>query len=452
MALYTPFFEKATSTVGRGYGAKVVGDLAKSAYLGDQQALGELFRLDPNLGQQIKNQKLQEEQMNLSTAAQNQALRQNDQQWAMQNRQLIEQTMQKAASMPDFQSAQQLIASEIEALKQSGVQVPEQFSAQTFTPEVYQQIKQVYASKQAPIKVGAGESLVDPATMEPVYTNPAADKAPDQRSQKIASLAPQLAQTLGVPLEQAQVAAANVVDGIVRYDVTEQGRVLEINTSNGQVKELPISGSQAKQLTEAAQLTEPQGNDGFSLYGLSDEISGVGPSTKALAAKVTSMFGGSAFPETVTNRQIADGAMQGLVRALSINDQYPVREIERIRSDMAQISPSLTSGGSEIRAKMKGLNTLLSSNLETARRDASNPEMPTELRAGAARAANDIKNFLDILGYVDSDVLKTPQDVTRVPISSLEEFVRSSSDAQLSKLPDDVEEAIFQRLSRGRTQ
>lgn len=450
MALYTPFFERAADTVGSAYGQREIGKLAQSAYMGDEKALGELYRLDPNLGQQISTQKRQEEQAKLSTAATKQSMEQSSQQWAMQNKQLIDQTMQKAASMPDFQSAQQTIAREIESLKQSGVQIPQQFSAETFTPEVYQQIKQAYAQKQSPIKVGAGETLVNPDTMQPMYTAPSAEKAPDQRAQKIQSLAPQLAQTLGVDQAQAAEAAANIVDGIVRYDVTEQGRVLEINTSTGAVKELPISSSQAQEISSAA--SQSENDNSFSLYGLSEEISGVTPTAKAAAAKVSAMFGLEAFPETVTNRQIAEGAMQGLVRALSINDQYPVREIERIRNDMAKISPRLLSGGPEVRAQMKGLNTLLTSELETARRDSSNPEMPTEIRAGAARAANDIKNFLGVMGYVDKDVLKTPQDVANVPLSSLQEFVRSTEDAVLESLPDDVEDAIFQRMSRGRAE
>lgn len=284
--------------------------------------------------------------------------------------------------------------------------------------------------------------------------DPQSERAPDQRAQRIASLAPQLAQTLGVSPEQAQIEAANVVDGIIKYEVTQQGRVLKIDNSVGTVQELPISGGSAQQLAQigAEQEAAPPADDGFSLYGLSNEISGIGPTGKAAAAKVASMFGLEAFPETVTQRQIAEGAMQGLVKALSINDQYPVKEIERIREDMAKISPRLTSGGPEIRAQMKGLNTLLTSNLETARRDASNPEMPTEIRAGAARAANDLKNFIDMMGYVDADTLKSAEMVSSVPLSSLEQFVRVTPDSELTTLPDDVEEAIFQRLSRGRTQ
>jgi len=248
---------------------------------------------------------------------------------------------------------------------------------------------------------------------------------------------------------KAQIEAANVVDGIVNFEVTEQGRVLKINTSDGSVEELPISGAAISQ-PATQQSSAPV--EGVSLFGLSEDISGVAPSLKALGAKVSSMFGVEAFPETVTQRQIAEGAMQGLVRALSINDQYPVREIERIRNDMAKISPRLTSGGPEIRAQMKGLHTLLTGNLETARRDASNPEMPTEIRAGAARAANDLKNFIDVMGDVDVDTLKSPEMVGTLPISSLEQFVRVTSDAELSALPDDIEEAIFQRLSSGRAQ
>ena len=264
------------------------------------------------------------------------------------------------------------------------------------------------------------------------------------RLEKIANAERQLV-AAGLPQDVAKTEAQNVVDGLVRFDVTEQGRVLKINEITGQTIEMPIGGGQASPSGASEENTSE-----FSLFGSSNEISGPLPASKALAAKVSSMFGIEAFPETVTNRQIASGATQGLVRSLSINDQYPVREMERIRNDLAQIGPALFSGGPEVRAKMKGLHMLLTSVLNTARRDVANPELPTEMRGGAARAANDVNNFLGLMGYTDGELLKTVQDARNTPLSSLREFVRISDNQELLALDDDVEEEIFQRLSRGR--
>ncbi len=149
MALYTPFFERGAERVGQAYGEQKIGKLAQAAYMGDQQALGELYRFNPELGNQIRQQKMQEEQTKLATTAANQNIRQNDQQWAMQNRQILEQALQRAAMQPDFPSGQAVLAREIQSLRDSGVQVPESLSEKTFTPEMFTQIQQVYAQPEA---------------------------------------------------------------------------------------------------------------------------------------------------------------------------------------------------------------------------------------------------------------------------------------------------------------
>ena len=176
MSLYTPFLAQATEKVGNAYMQKQAGQLAERAYMGDQEALGALYRLDPNTATQIKNQRLQEEQAQLQRSATNlqmDATRQNmrqskqgadqaAQQFAMQNREALQGILTNAAKFETYEEAQPYIAREIESLKAAGVQVPADMSAQTFTPEVFAQIKQLHAPKGEGFTLAKGAERYGP--------------------------------------------------------------------------------------------------------------------------------------------------------------------------------------------------------------------------------------------------------------------------------------------------
>jgi len=169
MALYTPFFEKSMQNIGNAVGAQKVGKLAQSAYLGDEKALGSLMRYDPGLAQQIKTQRMQEDQVKLSTQATKQSMDQQAQQWAMQNKDMLDKVMQGAARFNTVEEARPFVAAEIERFKQAGVQIPPEFNADTLTPEQFGMIKQAYA-QQEPVKgVAVDNNLVNPITGEVIY-------------------------------------------------------------------------------------------------------------------------------------------------------------------------------------------------------------------------------------------------------------------------------------------
>lgn len=429
MALYTPFFQQATASIGNALLDNQAKELTRSAYMGDQEALGQLYRIDPQAAQRITVENSQRAQTDLARQKMAKDNEESQRQVILENQELIEDAQRAAANIQDLGQAQAFLAQKLTPI------FPD-YDPQSFTPEMFEQVKQAYGEEDY------NKPFLSDGSPNTAYQEYEAGKTNDPvRTQKIDEVSRQL-QEIGLPADQIQAEAANVVDGRIRYEVTEQGNVLKVNEVTGEATEVPISGGIPEE--------EGPNDQSFSLYGLSSEISGAEPSSKALASRISSMFNIEAFPETVTARQISEGATQGLVRALSINDQYPVREIERIRSDMAKIGPSLFSGGPEIRAQMSGLHTLLSNTLKQAERDAGNPRMPTDIRAGAARAANDISNFLDVMGYVDTDILSSPEVVLKTPVASLEEYVRVTPESELNKLPEDVEIAIYERLMNGR--
>lgn len=66
MALYTPFFERNSAKLADAMIQKRAGELAQDAYMGDPQALGELYRFNPQQAQQIQAQQRQQAQTRLA--------------------------------------------------------------------------------------------------------------------------------------------------------------------------------------------------------------------------------------------------------------------------------------------------------------------------------------------------------------------------------------------------
>jgi hypothetical protein len=149
MALYTPFFERAAGTVGQAYGQKRTGELARNAYLGDQNAIGELAMINPELAGQIKQQKMQEEQVKLSQQAATQSAQVDAQErqrkWLAENQERVTETLGRAAQIPDYAQAQKFLASEVQRLGAGGV-----FNISQYTPETHAQVVQAYGPKAEP--------------------------------------------------------------------------------------------------------------------------------------------------------------------------------------------------------------------------------------------------------------------------------------------------------------
>jgi hypothetical protein len=125
-------------------------------------------------------------------------------------------------------------------------------------------------------------------------------------------------------------------------------------------------------------------------------------------------------------RQNVDTAQQALVRALSINPRFPVTEMERIRKEV-NIAPSAFNDAVTLESKMKGVNDALERRLQDELDAAKNINLPRNTRQAARQAANDIGNFIDLLGVPDDN----------------EAMDAETSDAELKKFMTDEERALF---------
>jgi len=147
---------------------------------------------------------------------------------------------------------------------------------------------------------------------------------------------------------------------------------------------------------------------------MAKESTGVIPTIKSIAQKVAGQAGvevGNA-PEIIQMRQNVQTAQQQLIRALSVNPQFPVSEQERIRKEV-DITPSLFNDPISLEAKMRGVDAGLRERVKKETAAANDESLPVEQRRDALRAANDIANFLQILGVPDEE--QGEQSTSAVP-------------------------------------
>ena len=117
MALYTPFVEKSVNTIASGMQQKQQTDLAQSAYMGDPNALGQLYGINPELAEKIKRQKQQDQQNQLAQQAQKQKV---SMQADEKTQKIARQIAGDVAKMP-FEQAQPYAAQQA---AQYGVELP----------------------------------------------------------------------------------------------------------------------------------------------------------------------------------------------------------------------------------------------------------------------------------------------------------------------------------------
>lgn len=135
-----------------------------------------------------------------------------------------------------------------------------------------------------------------------------------------------------------------------------------------------------------------------TLWGMSEGVTGVVPSVQEFGQGFTGQVGVDiADEELLENRQTFRNAQNGLIRSLSINPRFPVAEMERIRREV-NIEPGAFTDTRTLKSRMRSVDAYLRGRLERERRAARDRTLPAETRQNAAAAANNIQNFLDVMG------------------------------------------------------
>ena len=143
MALYTPFVEKSVNTMVAGQQQSQQTKLAQSAYMGDPEALGQLYGMNPQLAEKIKRQKQQDQQNQLAQQAvmqkQQQSLAKSDQDMSKYQRSEMEKVKERMSKMP-YEQAKEYGASEAMDL---GIETP------PLTAEMHEQIKAGFSKEKS---------------------------------------------------------------------------------------------------------------------------------------------------------------------------------------------------------------------------------------------------------------------------------------------------------------
>ena len=115
------------------------------------------------------------------------------------------------------------------------------------------------------------------------------------------------------------------------------------------------------------------------------------------ASVVSGVVGGPVASQTEQARQRSKISTNELIRALSINPRFPVGEINRIKEEIS-IGPQILDNPKLLRDRMIAIDESLRKRIKNENRTANDRSMPLDQRKGARRAANDIADFLDVMG------------------------------------------------------
>ena len=262
-------------------------------------------------------------------------------------------------------------------------------------------IRQATAGDRPPVSVAAGSSLVDPRTGRVIFTAPerTQDPARDRRITDIMT-------TFGVD----RATALGVVDGVLRFDadpVTGQPRVSNMFTNQSRPLNMIPAPAAAAPAAAAPAAAAPAAaapaaaeRPRQTLYEMAGTpfTTGAFPAGAAAAQSVLGQVGANVVSPEFTERRQAFGNAQGeLIRSLAINPRFPVAEMERIRREI-NIEPGVLTDPQTLQARMRSIDSSLRTRLANEERAATDTSLPVETRRNAATAANDIRNFLNVLG------------------------------------------------------
>lgn len=206
--------------------------------------------------------------------------------------------------------------------------------------------------------------------------------------------------------------ASNIVNGIVvirNNPVT--GEQEQVNVLTNEVAPLrraaapaaPAAGGAASEpaapgAAPSGTERQPSAQPPRTLWQMAPQVTGVVPAVQEAVQGVTGQAGVNVAPEgLVTARQTFNNAQGELIRALSNNARFPVGEMERIRQEIA-ITPSAMTDPRSLRERMQSVDTYLRNRLQNEERAGTDASLPVAQRQEARRAANDIRNFLAVLG------------------------------------------------------
>jgi hypothetical protein len=210
---------------------------------------------------------------------------------------------------------------------------------------------------------------------------------------------------LGVSLENA----TKIVSGVSRISTNPaNGEITIVDLSNGIATPVrqptPGETNQPGPPGKGQSLSElAVGSTGLGKSALMAVQRGYGLGLDLLGLDAT--IPGAA--PIIEARQTIDASISALIRALSVNPRFPVSEIERIRKEI-NIAPKAFTDPETLRARIIGVDNALNNFINSEEASAKNMRLPLEDRRNAEIAADDMRQFKNLLGA--DRVIKMPKD------------------------------------------
>ena len=218
--------------------------------------------------------------------------------------------------------------------------------------------------------------------------------------------------------------ASNIVNGIERLTENRVTGMPEItNLITGQSRAATRAAGPAAQAApgvpagEAATPSadagrQPTAQPSRTLWQMAPRVTGISPAIQERVQGVTGQAGVNVADEgLIRDRQTFATVKNDLIRALSANPRFPVAEMERIEREIA-IAPGAFTDARSLRERMVSVNNDLRRRLQNEDRAANDTSLPTNDRQAALSAANNIRNFLSVLGVPEG------ADTAQLPPSS----------------------------------
>ena len=232
-----------------------------------------------------------------------------------------------------------------------------------------------------------------------VLRDRAAPSGDSSRQEQIALLDETLAREIPDPERRREV-AVGIATGRFRADREPVSGALQIaDMATGRV----IYGGPQSDSAIPSQdhPRQREGFDGTTLYESVDRATGLWPTLRETAADTAGqvpLIGDMVEADDIIRaRQTFGTETNNLIRALSINPRFPVGEMDRIREEI-KIQPGAFRSPRATRARMESVDASLRMRMQNEMRAAEDNSLPVDTRRAAAQAANDIRNFLAVLG------------------------------------------------------
>lgn len=196
--------------------------------------------------------------------------------------------------------------------------------------------------------------------------------------------------------------ATKIVDGHIEMRQNEKTGMIELmDKITGEAWEVPLSYDEVPTAAPSP---------GRTLWDLSGHATGPISAIKAVGNIPAAWVGLKTATKVTQARQTFRTTGQNFIRALAINPKFPVGEQERIREEIALV-PAVFDHPTLMRDRMVSLSGDLRLRMDQALNDSKNTGLPEATRKAQSSNANEIKNFLAVMGVPDATA-EAPDYVT----------------------------------------